>query len=310
MRSQYRWVMTVPLMALMAGCSGGYYYDRNAEYKAAEMSPPLELPAQRNQRLYQNAMPVPDASNDFMASDDFEAPRPQSMSSRQSRQFVESRQAQGQHWLVVNAAPGAIWPRLQSFVTQQGYQVSSVNGNEGRIVTDAGTLSVRQGLRNNSSEVYCQQQDAPNERCLNALTGFLNQQAPEGGVSMVAQNLSRNDRVRLENRGGNWQLAVALDFPRAWSEFSYQLHNNFANDDRKFVDEDRSQRVFMVRYRPAGDGGSWIPFMGGKPDLKPYRLMIDPEGDSVHMTVTDPQGGKVDPKVARSLLDAVASTLR
>ncbi|RKR06660.1 outer membrane protein assembly factor BamC [Kushneria sinocarnis] len=310
MRSQYRWVMTVPLMALLAGCGGGYYYDRNAEYKDAEMAAPLELPAQRNQRAYQNAMPVPDASNDFMPSDDFEAPRPQSMSSQQSRQFVEDRQSQGQHWLVVNAAPGSIWPRLQSFVTQRGYQVTSVDGNAGRIVTDAGTLSVRQGLRNNSSEVYCQQQDAPNERCLTALARFLDQKAPEGGVSMVAQNLSRNDRVRLENSGGRWQLAVALDFPRAWSEFSYQLNNNFANDDRRLVDEDRSQRVFMVRYRRADEGGSWIPFMGGKPDLRPYRLAVEPEGDSVRMRVTDPQGETVDPKIARSLLDAVASTLR
>lgn len=311
MTCKTRWMMITPLLVVMGGCGSGYYHDRNSEYADAQMSAPLELPATRNQARYQNAMPVPQASNDFIRNaDGYEPPRPQSMStSDQKRQFVETREADGNRWLVVSAAPGAVWPRLQQFVQGSNYQLQSIDGNTGQITTDRGVLSVRQGIRNNTTDVYCQQNGNSVDACLNAVSQYFSSSAPESGVSLVAQNLSRNDRVRLESRGDNWRLALALDFPRAWSELAYQLENNYQTAQRQLLDQNRSTRIFTVEYTVEGEG-SWIPFRGSDDETHQYLLHVEPSNGGVYVTVTDSDNQPVNQQLSRDLLDGVASTLR
>ncbi|ARS53410.1 outer membrane protein assembly factor BamC [Kushneria konosiri] len=309
--SKTRWMMVTPLLLVMSGCGGGYYYDRNSEYADAEMTAPLELPASRDQTRYQDAMPVPRASNDFIRSrDGYEPPRPQTLStSDRETRFVEPRQADGNRWLVVSAAPGAVWPRLQEFVRASGYQVQNIDGNTGRITTDRGVLSVRQGIRNNTTDVYCQQGGESVDACLSQVSQYLSSGAPQSGVSLVAQNLSRNDRVRLESRDDNWRLALALDFPRAWAEMAWQLENNYETPTRHLVDQNRSERVFTVEYTVKGES-SWIPFRGSSDETQQYQLHLSPGDNATYVSVTDRAGNPVDQQTSHDLLDGVASILR
>lgn len=309
--SRTRWMMVTPLLLALGGCGGGYYHDRNSEYADAEMTRPLELPATRDQSRYQDAMPVPHATNDFIRSrDGYEPPRPQTLStSDRETRYVEPREADGNRWLVVSAAPGTVWPRLQEFVRANGYQVQNIDGNTGQITTDRGVLSVRQGIRNNTTDVYCQQGGASVDACLSQVSQYLSSSAPQSGVSMVAQNLSRNDRVRLESRGDNWRLALALDFPRAWAELAWQLENNYQTDQRRLIDQNRSERVFTVEYTVKGEG-SWIPFRGSSDDTQQYLLHVAPGDNATLVTVTDSAGKPVDQQRTHDLLDGVASILR
>ncbi len=309
--SRTRWMMVTPLVLVLGGCGSGYYHDRNSEYADAEMTSPLELPATRNQARYQDAMPVPQATNDFIKNrDGYEPPRPQTLStSDRETRFIEPREADGNRWLVVSAAPGAVWPRLQEFVRANGYQVQNIDGNTGQITTDRGVLSVRQGIRNNTTDVYCQQGGASVDACLSEVSQYLSSSAPQGGVSLVAQNLSRNDRVRLESRDDNWRLALALDFPRAWAELAWQLENNYETPQRHLVDQNRSERVFTVESTVKGES-SWIPFRGSSDQTQQYLLHVSPADNGVHVSVTDSAGEPVDQQRAHDLLDGVASILR
>lgn len=311
MKCKTRWMAMTPLLLAIGGCGGGYYYDRNSEYADAQMTAPLELPAQRDQTRYGNAMPVPEAHNDFLRDPNgFEPPRPQTLSAAgESRNFVENRRADGSRWLVVSAAPGAVWPALQQFVQAGGYRIEDVDGQRGQIVTDRGVLSVRQGLRNNTTDVYCQQGSESVESCLDEISQYLSSRAPEGSVSLMAQNLSRNDRVRLESRDESWRLSLALDFPRAWAELAWQLENSYETERRRLLDQNRSERVFQVAYTVEGEG-SWVPFMGSDDQRREYRLHVEPVESGVIVTVTDNDGRPVDQRIARDLLDGVASTLR
>ncbi|MFC0267760.1 outer membrane protein assembly factor BamC [Kushneria aurantia] len=311
MRYTTRWMAIAPLLIAVSGCGSGYYYDRNSEYAEAQMSEPLTLPPTRDRMRSRNAMPVPDTRNDFIAErGGFEPPRPQSLSTSDSRRsFVENRRADGSRWLVVGAAPGNIWPRLQQFVQQSGYNVQSIDGDRGRIVTDRGVISLRQGIRGNTTDVYCQQGSASVDGCLDAISAYLSASAPDSGVSLVAQNLSRNDRVQLESRDDRWQLALALDFPRAWAEMAWQLENNYETGGRRLIDQNRSERVFTIDYTVEGEG-SWVPFMGEADRTGEYRLHVEPSSGGVLVTVTDSSDQPVDPRVAREILDSVASTLR
>ncbi|MBZ5876879.1 outer membrane protein assembly factor BamC [Chromohalobacter israelensis] len=300
---------------VVSGCSrSGYYYDRNDEYINAEMVEPLTLPDSRNAAKYQNAMPVPDASSDFVAADgDFEAPRPRPLASSRDGEtsFVESREAGQERWLVVNASPGGVWPLLQGFASAQGLQVESADVGRGRLETDQGTLSVRQGLRAGASEVRCE--GSANEvQCLDALQRYLSANAgSQAGVSLAAQPLASDERVRLSNHDGEWQLDLSLNLERAWSELRYQLENDFETERGTLIDQNRSAGQFVVEYASRDDDGGWFDWFGGDDAAKRYRLDVSAAAENTtQVRVSGENGGDVPSSEARELLDAVAATLR
>ncbi|MHB0775921.1 outer membrane protein assembly factor BamC [Halomonas sp. WWR20] len=318
MNPVFKWMpLIVGISLALGGCGrSGYYYDRNAEYTQAEMVEPLQLPDAQDSTRYQDAMPVPEANNDFMASEDFDVPRPQPLATRREvdQAFAELREAGGEQWLLVNAAPGRVWPRLQRFVSDHGMQVTSLDPASGRIETAQGVLNVKQGLRSESSEVRCETANEPATQCLNALKGYLTANGEaESGVSLAAQTLSRNDRVRLENDNGQWQLKVALDFERAWSELYYQLENTFQDDYQRLVDQNRSAGEFLVEYVPhaARDSGFFGSLFGGDAEPRQYRLQVTASDQNMTaVRVTGSDGEPVSASESRELLDSVASTLR
>lgn len=299
---------------IVSGCSrSGFYYDRNAEYADAEMVEPVSLPDSRDSSRYQNAMPVPDAESDFVATDeDFDVPRPRPLASSQEAEaaFVESREAGAERWLVVNAAPGGVWPMLQGFASTQGANVENADVDAGRLETGLGTLSVRQGLRDGSSEVRC---EGSNEvRCLDALQRYLNANVgDQEGVSLAAQPLASNERVHLSNHDGEWQLELALNLERAWPELRYQLENNFEDQRGALVDQNRSAGQFVIDYTARDDDSGWFDWFGGDDAVQRYRLDVSANaGDTTQVRVSDEDGGPVDSGDAREVLDAVAATLR
>lgn len=317
MRSLFKWMPPViAAMLVLSGCGGdGYYYDRNEEYRDARMTEPLDLPETRAERRYQNAMPVPDANSDFLASGEFEAPRPQSLAAatQGDERFVELREAGDDRWLLVSAAPASVWPQLQGFTEDHGLDVTALDAANGRIETAQAVLHVRQGLRGNTSEVRCEGPAAANGQCLRALQGYLSAvDESERSVSLAAQNLSRTDRVRLENQQGEWQLWLALDFERAWSELLYQLENGFDAEGRQLLDQNRSTGEFLIEYTPRGDDdGGLFGWFGDGAEPRQYRLLVADAGQSAtRVSVAPVDGAPLAEGEARELLDTLAATLR
>lgn len=310
--------LTVAIALLASGCGrDGYYYDRNEEYRAAEMTEPLRLPETRQASHYQDAMPVPQANSDFLTEGEFDAPRPQPLAgSRQGEQrFVEEREAGADRWLLVNAAPASVWPRLQAFVEQRGLTVTGLDASRGYIETEQAVLSVRQGLRGNTSEVRCENAGVSGAyaQCLSALNGYLAASGEQDqSVSLAAQNLSRNDRVRLENSAGEWQLLLAVGAERAWSELLYQLENDFGGDGRGLVDQNRSRGEFLIEYTPRNaEEGGFLGFFGDEEQARRYRLLVDePSQGTTRVRVAAADDAPLDGGEARELLDTLAATLR
>ncbi|WP_110685993.1 outer membrane protein assembly factor BamC [Salinicola aestuarinus] len=317
----------MPLMlcssVALSGCGlfqSGYYYDRNDEYRNAEMSEPLQLPDSQNAIRYQDSMPVPQADSDFMASEaDPDAPRPAPLAASGSsdQPFAEMRKAGSESWLLVSAAPASVWPRLQGFVADHGVETTAIDPASGRIDTPQGSLSVRQGLRGGTSEVRCDV--GASAQCLSAVKAYLEAGGDtDTGVSLAAQPLDQSERIKLQNRGDSWQLALALDGERAWSEILYQLQNAFDADRLTLVDQNRSAGQFYVDYRDrdasAGSWGGWAnPVNWFGEDAAPatrYRLQLQSQADSTTVGVEDPDGGQVPASASRDLLDAIAATLR
>ncbi|WP_129138969.1 outer membrane protein assembly factor BamC [Modicisalibacter coralii] len=315
MKPVFKWIPLVVAVGLVvSGCGrDGYYYDRNDEYRSAQMSEPLELPDSRRKSDYQDAMPVPSVSNDFAAEHDFEAPRPQPLAGGESEDapYVELREAGSDRWLLVNAAPGSVWPQLQSFVESRGLQATQLDASRGRIATSQADFRIRQGLRNNTSEVRCSGPAATDGQCLAALRGYLDSSGAQAqGVSLAAQKLSQEQRVRLQHQDGRWQLLLALDMQRAWSELHYQLENNFAGDGRELVDQNRSAGEFLIDYKPRDSEGGWFDWFGSDQPRR-YRLSVAPAAnDQTRVTVAAGDDRALEDGEAREVLDALAATLR
>jgi len=319
MKPVLKWMpLIIGATLVVSGCSrSGFYYDRNTEYVDAEMVEPVTLPDSRDPSRYQNAMPVPDAESDFASMDEeFDVPRPRPLASGQAADaaFVESREAGDERWLVVNAAPGGVWPMLQGFVSAQGANIESADADSGRLETGLGTLRVLQGLRSGTSEVRCE--DSANEvRCLDALQRYLSANAgDQAGVSLAAQPLASDDRVRLVNQDGEWQLELALNLERAWPELRYQLENNFEDERGTLVDQNRSAGQFVIEYTPREDDAGWFDWFdwfGGDKTKQRYRLDVSAtDQNTTRVSVSGEDGGEVAPGAAREVLDAVAATLR
>lgn len=299
----------------LSGCGlfqDGYYYDRNDEYQNAEMTQPLELPASRNQVRYQDSMPVPQADSDFSTSDVVDdAPRPQPLASGQSDEqaYVEMREAGSERWLLVDAAPASVWPRLQGFAVDHGVNPTAINAASGRIDTAQGSLSLRQGLRSGTSEVRCD--IGTSAQCLSSVKAYLEANNTDSGVSLAAQPLDQSERVKLRNRSDGWELDLALDRERAWSELYYQLQNGFDADRLTVTDQNRSAGQFFIDYLPLdAEGGGWFSWFESDPQPNHYRLQLDSTAGNTVVTVADPEGQPIDSAAARELLDAIASTLR
>ncbi|MGM8932895.1 outer membrane protein assembly factor BamC [Salinicola halophyticus] len=300
----------------LSGCGlfqDGYYYDRNDEYQNAKMAKPLDLPDSRNRVLYQDSMPVPQADSDFSAADAVDdAPRPQPLASGQGDEqaYVEMREAGSERWLLVDAAPASVWPRLQGFAVDHGVQPTAINAGSGRIETAQGSLSLRQGLRSGTSEVRCD--IGSSAQCLSSVQAYLeNNHTADSGVSLAAQPLDQSERVKLRNRDGGWELDLALDSERAWSELYYQLQNGFDDDRLTLTDQNRSAGQFFVDYLPLNaEGGGWFDWFGSDPKPEHYRLQLDSTAGNSVVTVADAEGQPVASAAARELLDAIASTLR
>ena len=316
MNPVFTWMpLIVVAVVALSGCSrDGYYYDRSDEYQTAEMSQPLDLPDARRSSRYQNAMPVPDARNDFSAEGDFEVPRPQPLAGSREADlaYVELREAGDDRWLLVNASPGSVWPQLQGFVESRGLTASTLDASQGRIVTEEADFQVRQGLRSGTSEVRCTVPTAAGGQCLTALQGYLDSRSEQaGGVSLAAQSLSQEQRIRLLKRDDRWQLQLALGIDRAWSELQYQLSNNFTGEGRKLVDRNRSAGDFLIDYTPREEDGGWFDWFGGDAEPRRYRLHVASAGAGESLvTVAAADGESLGDSEARAVLDALASTLR
>jgi len=316
MRPVFKWMpLAIGAALIISGCGrDGYYYNRNEEYRSARMTEPLQLPETIDPRRYQNAMPVPDANSDFMASGEFEVPRPEplAVSGQGDGRFVELREAGNDRWLLVSAAPASVWPLMQGFVEAHGLQVTALDAASGRIETPQAVLRVRQGLRGNTSEVRCEGPAAANGQCLRAVQGYLSAVGEEErSVSLAAQNLSRVDRVRLENQQGEWQLWLALDFARAWSELRYQLENNFGDEGRQLLDQNRSAGEFLVEYAPGDDGDGFFGLFDDDAEPQRYRLLVTDAGaNATRVSVVSADDSPLAHGEARELLDSLAATLR
>ncbi|MFC3284608.1 lipoprotein, NlpB [Litchfieldella rifensis] len=319
MNPALKWMPLVVSIALVAtGCArDGYYHDRNIDYTEAHNAAPLQLPRSSDAIRSHSLMPVPEASREFRTPDDgFVPPRPQDAGVAMQA-YVERREIGAQRWLVVDAAPGEVWPRLEDFASSRGLTVTASDASRGVLTTDSGTLSVRTGLKASVSEVRCEQGGRTDDACLAALERYLSARGQSATASSLAsrQATASTNPVHLERRNDDWLLLVEADAERTWAELSDRLEASFDQQGLEMLQQqDPATLAFVVDYLPRARraGGILSTLLSPVTDQSParLRLTLEPASGQTLVRVSNESERAFTADDSREFLERVAALLR
>lgn len=267
------------LISTLAACSwlsddeDDWFRDRSDDYRKARVEKPLELPEHLKTANIEDTHDIPPISDNASLSGEFDVPRPERLEEDALVDAVRINKMEDQRWILVDGAPGEVWPRLRAFLTRHQLRVVRADAVHGILETDwlqpAGEetlrerfrLRIEQGVQRGTTEVYVLQADiraedswpktSSNEEretlIINTLAQYLaDNQVTMSSVSMLAQQaMGSAGRISLEeDEQRKPYLQLFLSFERAWASLGLAVKKaGFVVEDL-----DRSQRVYYVRY--------------------------------------------------------------
>lgn len=139
-------------LALLAGCSGSLQQMVDSvgpkpQYESSKSLPPLEIPPGLSSDNVKDTMPVPqvggDSANDgsttysaYTRSMQDAATVQQTSAVLPSVPQVKLEGSGDHHWLLVDATPAAVWPKVREFWIQNGFTLKTEDPSTGVMETD------------------------------------------------------------------------------------------------------------------------------------------------------------------------------
>jgi outer membrane protein assembly factor BamC len=256
------------------GGDKGIFRDRGDNYRRATLEKPLDVPTGLSRDAIEDQLVVPRAQSQVALEGEFEVPQPEAINPAAGVERVKLQKLGQQSWILVESAPGEVWPRVRQFLTVNQLAIARLDGATGVIETawlqptstttrERYRFRIEQGVQRGSSEVFALQADAsageaswPIESSntareadmLKALAQFIADNGSSGSVSMLAQRgISAQGKVFFERKAGEApQLRLQLPLERAWASLEAALPRaGFA-----VAETNRAEREVWVRYDP------------------------------------------------------------
>lgn len=274
------------LLSLLSSCTvlfgrDGFFRDRGDDYLKAEEIPPMQVPDGLDSGALTELFVVPPVASDYVDLDrEFEVPRPQALTKGDKAQ-VKIQKLDARRWLVVNSAPGIVWPRVKAFLASSQVEIYGEDPLKGEIETvwlklenepdskDRYLLKIQPGLHNNSSEIFITQitvdarvpgagkvnwpahsMNTEREKwMLDNLAGSL-AEPQEASVSLLAQSIGVSRRVEfVRPYQGEAFVLMDIDYDRAWASVSGALNTSAF----ELVSENRKEGYLTFLYDPDFD---------------------------------------------------------
>lgn len=251
----------------------GTFRDRSNDYRQATVTAPLELPEGMESESIDDRYTIPTISDRTTLDDDFEVPSPEPLADDVNRDQVRINTLGEQRWILVNGAPGQVWPRLRGFLSLNQLAVQHTDAINGLIETawlqpegedalrERYRLRIDQGVQRGTSEIYVLQADirsgdenwpqqssnAEREKIITQeLAQYLADSSAAAAVSMLAQQaINSSGKITLqEDANNNIHINLALPFSRAWAAVGNALQKSgFVIDDIN-----RTEQVYHLNY--------------------------------------------------------------
>ena len=323
------WIVVAGVASLTLSACGyifgdeGVFRDRSEDYKKAPQSPPVVVPDGVKSVEMRDIYVIPRVEDSYLAPGEFEVPRPAPLSASSGQELVKIQKLGDDRWILIEVAPGQLWPQVRNFMSASGMQVARADARAGLmesnwLTIEGGALQSRfrfrmeQGVQRGSSELHVLQmfqsgnsEDWPEksddpqleEELLQSVAQYLADSTESAPVSMIAeQGISAGGKIALlEAPEGNSYLRLELPFDRAWASVGRALEkSSFAIADR-----DRSNGIYYVRFQPgasAEEQGWWSRLWqddDNPPPDRTYLVSVNSESDEAVTIRLQPQDAGV-----------------
>ncbi len=312
-----RYGYLVCLSASLSGCGmffgdDGVFRNRENDYLKADSLPPLVLPAGTNKEAMGELYPIPPISaSDFgydATASEYDVPRPMPLSANMLQDNVKIQRVGEKSWILVNAAPGELWPRIRNFLNANNLSATRADLKQGIIETgwlqfksdlnsqDKYRLQIDQGIQPETSEIHIIHMNVPGatkptqdpewptksmsaERekwLMDDLAANLASDSTEGGTSMMAQAIGGTvaAKAALGMHKNEPVMTLKLDKTRTMASIAYAAKR----DGFQLFESDASTGMFYVHYKNLEDAKpGWFKRtfhigLNPKPATTPYKL--------------------------------------
>ncbi len=252
----------------------GVFRDRGDDYRRASLEKPLVVPPGLSPVIVDEDTVIPPIAYSATLEGTFEVPQPDPLEGNPEAEMVKIQKLNTENWILVEATPGEVWPRVRQFLTTNQLTVLRTDPNAGVIETgwlqptaadakrERYRFRIEQGVQRGSSEVYIVQADAgtgenwpqassnPGREAdmMKALAQFIADNGSTGSVSMLAQRAidSKGKVFMHKKQGEHPYLLLELSSDRAWASLSAALPKSGLILD----DLNRDDHELRVHYEP------------------------------------------------------------
>lgn len=288
------YVLLALLSFSLSGCGmffgdEGVFRNRENDYLKADNIPPLVLDQGLDKSALGELYPVPPITeSDFGYESDpenNEIPRPLPLSANLMEESVKIQRLGQQTWILMNVAPGEVWPRIRHFLNVNGLAVASADISSGVIETDwiqfktdmstydKYRIQIDQGVQPETSEIHILHLSVPSgsnpsptttwprtsvnpERekwLLDELAATLASDTTEGGTSLLAQSIGGSAKANLGILRSEPIMRLKLDKQRALGTLAHAAKQ----EGFTAYESNADQGIFYVHYKkidPEGPG--------------------------------------------------------
>ncbi|MEM9253977.1 MAG: outer membrane protein assembly factor BamC [Pseudomonadota bacterium] len=262
---------------LLSGCGflfgdKGVFRDPSEDYKQAPEVPELRVPTGMDSDALGEIYVIPKVQESLVPAGEFEVPRPAPLVTGSGAEVVRIQRLGDEQWVLVELAPGQVWPQVRAFLSAAGMQVTSVDARagiidtnwlqlEGRPMASRFRFRMEQGVQRGTSELHVLQMNQAGDGqtwpsvsddlgqeadMLQAVAQFLADSADSSPVSMVAeQGIRASGKISLqESNEGYTYIRLELPYDRAWASLGRALEKSaFDINDR-----DRSTGIYYTTF--------------------------------------------------------------
>ena len=338
-------VILLSLLCVAAsGCSylfgdDGMFPDKADDYKKSPELPVMKVPVGKDAGRMQEAFPIPPVEEDVVLAGEFEVPRPTPLVAGAGEDFVRIQRLAEDSWVLVDEAPGQLWPQVRSFLSAAGIQVARVDARsgimesnwlqlEGKPMASRFQYRIERGVQRGTSELHVLQMNQAGDvnswpessddleqenEMLQSLAQYIANSTDSAPVSMIAdQAISATGRITLqETTEGKTYISLGLAYDRAWASLARALEKSHF----EITDRDRSAGIYYVTFRgpQADEDGGWFDWFGGSNDDNPLvgaKFQVTMKQESAELvTITIDSVGDV-PDYAKREEQALLSAIK
>ena len=304
------------LVAQLGGCGylfgdRGVFRDKSEDYKRAPELPVISLPEGKETTALQEIYPIPPTGSTVIAPGDFEVPRPTPLVAGAQDETVRIQRLGDENWVLVEEAPGQVWPQVRNFLSSAGINVMRLDARAGLMDTDwlsfeessipsRFRMRIEQGVQRGTSELHVLQQNQAGDitewpaqsdnldqeqEMLRSLAQYIADSVGNAPVSMVAeQQINASGRISLQqDSAGESYIQLTLPYDRAWASLGLALEKS----QFEISDRDRSKGTYYLKFLgPEGEEDSgWFDWLWSSDGEFPHAgdnfiVNLDDKGDN------------------------------